>query len=505
LRKYGYIHQGQIHDTMIMAHLLDENQPKSLKYLAGLHTGYGDYANHLKIPTNVSSVWKERPADVMQYCAYDAAATWKLYKILWKELRSKGLLKLYAAQIEVMKTLVEMEWNGVKIGAVETEALRRHLTGELKKKERSLQRVLGNINLNSTPQLAESLFGKDGLGLKPISRTKSGLGSTNEASLLLLKEKTDRKKARVIEQILERRGLKKQLSTYVEGVWKLRDSDGFVHTSYNITGTVTGRLSSSTPNMQNIPREAHSPIKSIFLAREGHSLIAADYSQIELRIGAYLTRDATMLRLLREGADLHTETARQIMGHDPSSEERVVAKTINFGIFYGMGPGRLSQELGLAFKEAREFLRAWHVTYPAILPWQQEQEELLLRRGYVESAFGRRRRLELFVDGDPKEYQHTVRQACNHPVQSTAAELTLMAMVRIKQALYGKGLTILNVHDAVIVDVPDKQVKVICKEIRSIMENATDVIQSFDFPLKFDVPTPVELKVGKSWGAMKEI
>jgi DNA polymerase I len=265
-------------------------------------------------------------------------------------------------------------------------------------------------------------------------------------------------------------------------------------------------LSCQNPNLQNIPRTGNAPVKGIFVAPEGRVLIQADYSQIELRFGAWISGDANMLGLLRSGADLHTETARSIFGHDPSAEERTAAKTVNFGIFYGMGPGRLASERGMSMLEAQRFLREWHRLYPGIRVWQQGMEQELLEKGYVTSVFGRRRRLTPQVSGSQEEYKHILRMACNFPVQSAAAELTLMAGVNVNSCMQDVGGNLVcNVHDALIVEVPKKEEKFAIKYIRQIMEDPNYLCECFGYKLNITVPMPVEIKSGVSWGDLKGV
>jgi DNA polymerase-1 len=308
----------------------------------------------------------------------------------------------------------------------------------------------------------------------------------------------DDQKKKFLEALMERRGVKKLLSTYVEGMQEKLDH-GRLHTTFRITGTVTGRLSSASPNLQNIPRGPQ--VRNLFAASPGKVLLEADYSQIELRMGAFLTRDERMLKLLRDGVDLHTATGEAIYGRKVTKEERYLAKTVNFGIFYGMGPRRLVEETGMALSTARSFIRSWYDLYPGVAAWQKEVEKELISKGEIEGLFGRKRHLEVAVDKD--EYLEQVRMACNFPVQNAAAELTLMAL-----GLLSSGLQlplVLTVHDSILCEVPQDKTQEWSGHIRRTMTNANDLIRAFGFKLKLDVPILVEIKSGKYWGSMKEV
>lgn len=245
-------------------------------------------------------------------------------------------------------------------------------------------------------------------------------------------------------------------------------------------------------------------IKSFFVTRPKHLLVQADYSQIELRIGAYLSRDSAMLSLLREGTDLHTATASRLYGcnlEEVTKDQRYLAKTINFGIFYGMGPKRFSEETKTPMRQASQFIKAWYASYPGVKCWLESIEKELIEKGYVTSIFGRRRRLPLNVAKDEGEYRHMLRQACNFPVQSVASELTQMAMVLIDEA--DVGHIVGNVHDSIIVE--STRPKACAQAMARIMENPNKIVSEFGYKIKFDVPTPVEIKVGSNWEEMEVV
>jgi len=217
---------------------------------------------------------------------------------------------------------------------------------------------------------------------------------------------------------------------------------------------------------------------------------------------AYLTRDREMLSLFRKGVDIHTESARAIVGHEPSDEERSLGKKINFGVLFGMGIRRLSKETGMPMRDAKQFLSSWYTSYAAVKPWQATQEKDLLGVGYVTSIFGRRRRLASEIEGTPEEYKAGLRMACNFPIQSAAAEITLMGMVLLQDELPDDSFIVGNVHDSVLVECSKKRVKRVARIMRRVLEDASAIVQDFGYKIKIDVPTPVDVEAGPSWGEM---
>lgn len=501
--KHGQTHQGPVLDTQVLAHLTDENRPsKGLKYLAGLYTGYGQYDQTVQAHRKGGEMVNVKLDDLYQYNAFDAAASLRVKTALWTPIVQEGLETLAWAQGEVVKTLARVECRGM---AIDLATLMR-LRDEANTRIQELTKGLGNkVNWDSPLQLQEYLY--QVLKLPVLKTTDKGMPSTDEEALKLLNEYAAKKKLKkasgLLTLVLERRKLVKLVNTYYDGIEKAQ-INGRVHPSYNITGTVTGRLSCSNPNLQNIPRETSSPVKEMFVASPGMVLVQADYSQIELRLGAWIAKEKNMLKAFDEGLDLHTETARTILGREPSKEERTHAKTVNFGIFYGMGPQKLAMDTGMGMTRAKQFIAAWFQAYPTIKSWLMEQERTVLEQGYVTSVFGRRRRLPLFV-ASREEQMRAVRQACNFPVQSAAADLTLLAMVAVQEhaAKHGGGV-IGNVHDSVLAEVPKARAKKFVAEMARVMANATALVSSFGWKFKVTVPTPVEIKVGPNWKELED-
>jgi DNA polymerase-1 len=514
--------QSLFHDTMILAQLLDENRPLALEDLALKYTGYGRYGHEVEALKRKGRMAEVPEELLFKYAAYDAAATWRLWRELSRDLsrQSPGLRQLYAAKMRQVLMLVEMEFQGFGVDIGGLDALKTTLEHSIRRLSASIKRVLGPVNPDSQQGLSEALYGT--LGFQPVGKTPKGRLKVNETALTELLAKPyhqyqakpalqhvgPRAAKALVAKVLERRGLKKQLSTWLEGGKGVRvnmDEHGRVHPNFKITGTVTGRLSCSTPNLQNVPRESNAPIKGIFQAPRGRCLVAADYSQIELRIAAYVTRDARMLDAFRKGRDLHTETARQILGRDPQGDERARAKTVNFSIFYGAGPKNLAAQTGMSVREASRYISMWYAAYPGVKAWQQEIEKVLLQTGQVESIFGRVRHLPP-APGNREQYLGQLRQACNFPIQSAAGELTLKAMCRIEECLPRHASIVCTVHDSIIVECGEGDVRKVTKTLQRTMQDASGICQSFGYEdIEIDVPTPVEVKWGKSWGDMNDL
>lgn len=513
----------EIFDTMVAAHLLDENQPKlDLSTLSSQLTGLGTYwmNDGLDVPALLhKGKIDEVPEKVLhRYNAYDSAAAYRLFVYYKKELRNAGLERLMNLKMAQLKALLNMEAVGFLTDSERIDATEKALLVSLKKQHIALKRKLGEVSPTSPKQLSEFFF--DTLQMTPPLRTPKGGGSTSKEALEQLMTQswhpyqtklewqhlTQKQIHNLIGMILRYRGEKKLLSTYIQGskgVRSCRDAAGRVHASYLLTGAVTGRLSCSRPNIQNIPRG--SLIRNFFVAPEGRVLVEADYSQLELRICALITRDARMLELLRAGEDLHAATARLILGHEPSPEEREVAKTCNFMILYGGGVKRLMQEAKIPRREASSFLKGWYATYPGVQAWQKDREKELLSTGQVVNIFDRVRRLGSIVPSDRGAYQAILRQACNSPIQSAASELTLMALVELDRLLGSSTPSVATVHDSILTECLPRQVARISRTQRRVMEDPDSLVRQFGYRLKFDVPFKADVKVGQSWGSMEEV
>jgi len=332
------------------------------------------------------------------------------------------------------------------------------------------------------------------LPTKGIKKTKTGY-STAAPELEKLWDTHE-----IIPLISEYRELTKLQSTYVEALPKLVAKDGRLHTSFNQTVAATGRLSSSDPNLQNIPikTELGREIRKAFVAPRGKVLVAADYSQIELRLAAVIAKDQPFIKAFQEGADIHTRTASEVwdVAEDQvTKEQRRAAKAINFGVLYGMGPRALSKSTGLSMNEAKEFIARYFEIHKGIQTYLEETKVQAHDVGYVETLFGRRRYLPEIQSGVPMLVSMAERMAINMPVQGTAADIMKMAMLRIDGWLKKSGWPakmILQVHDEVVLEVDKEAVDPVAKGIREMMESVAE----------FDVPLVVDVEVGTNWGEM---
>lgn len=494
-------------DTMLAAHLLDENRPsKGLKHLASIYTGYGDYETHeIRKAKKDGTLAELDTTALFGYCAQDVATTWALRQMFREQMRKSPVERVYVGENRILKTIHAMEVRGMRIskrviGPVSMELQRKLL--DIDQELGTIKPELLLINLNSPSQLSAFLF--EQMKLPIVRKTRGGSASVDKTVLeeLLQRVKVE-KTRRMLSLLLERGVLRTQLGTYIDPYLKLLKPDGRIHASYNPTGTRTSRLSSSKPNLQNIPRTTSGVVRKVFVAPSGMMLAEADYSQIELRVLAVMTRDPRLLMVYTRREDLHTKTAQFVLGKsEVSSDERRLAKSVNFGIIYGIGPKKLAMETGLSFSAARRYIKDWYTLYPLVKRWQECQEKALVDHGYVESMFGRRRHLPLIADPESPEYLHMIRQACNAPIQSTAADLTKMAM----SVLNERGHRVIgNVHDSVILEVPKKGWKQACREIAEIMGNANEICKEFGYKVTFPIETPVEVKCGSNWYEMKEV
>jgi DNA polymerase-1 len=380
------------------------------------------------------------------------------------------------------------------------EQMTQELGSALGELEVNIQEMVGyKFNINSTQQLSDALFQTLGLPTQGLRRTKSGHFSTAADVLERLRGQHE-----VIDLILTYRGLAKLKSTYLEALPRMvNPRTGRLHTSYNQTGTVTGRVSSSDPNLQNIPirTELGRRVRRAFVAEPGWKLIGADYSQVELRVMAHISGDEGLLGAFQRGEDIHASTAAAIMDvplSEVDADKRRIAKSVNFGLSYGQTAYGLSGATGLTQAEAEDFIQAYFQRFPKVREYIDTTKALATRQGYVETLLGRRR---YFPELEPdSKALHHVRQAAermaiNAPIQGTAADIINIATIRLHRALREQGLRarmILQVHDELIIEAPEEEVEIVAPLIRQIMEGAFDL----KAPLKAD------LKVGENWGEM---
>jgi len=506
LARHGAWVNGPLFDTMVAAWLLEPSRRGfGLKELAWARLGaemrpISDLIGKGKGQITMAQV---PIASVAQYAGADVDMTLRLARLLEKELRDKALWDLFEdVEMPLVPILVEMEMAGVALDVGYLQELSRELHRRIMALERETHEMVGySFNVGSTQQLSDALFIKLGLSAQGVPRTKSGHYSTSASVLERLRGQHP-----VIELILEHRQLSKLKSTYVDALPSLiHPETGRVHTSYNQTGTVTGRLSSSNPNLQNIPirTEEGRRIRRAFIAQGGWRLLAADYSQVELRILAHISGDEGLLAAFHRGEDIHASTAATILGvplSEVTPEMRRLAKTINFGLSYGMSGYGLAQRTGLSQEEANRFIESYFANYPKVKAYMERTKREAAEQGYVETLLHRRR---YFPELQSKDRAHAAlrraaeREAINMPIQGTAADIIKMAMIRLHEALKKRGLKsrmILQVHDELVLEVPEAEMEAVIPIAREAMEGA--------FPLA--APLKVDLKVGRNWEEMEE-
>ena len=390
--------------------------------------------------------------------------------------------------------LAAMEVRGIKLDKERLESNSDDMQEELDTLERSIYDLAGHeFNINSPQQLSKLLF--DERHLPPGKKTASGY-STAADELQRLYHLDP-----MIPLILEYRELSKLRGTFVEGLLKEIGEDGRVHTNFNQTVTSTGRLSSSNPNLQNIPirTERGREIRKVFVAPPGRLLVAADYSQIELRLLAHLSKDEALLQAFRDGEDIHSITAATLFHKntaDVTSDERSVAKTVNFSITYGISEFGLARDLGISRQEAGSYIKRYHEQYPKVISWLDKQAEIGKEQGYVQTLFHRRRYLPELASQNYNVYQFGVRAAMNAPVQGTAADLIKIAMVKAVDAIaYAKldANILLQVHDELILEVDAGDAETAALVLKRVMEEA----------MNLDVPLLADTKIGPNWGEME--
>ncbi len=480
-------------DTMIMAWLVDPQSSLSLDSLAKRYFAHSmiSFKETVKKGENFSSVPIEEAA---KYAAEDAYLTYMLYFALKDELkgRSKTLLE-EAEEVEYpfVNTLIWMERSGIRVDIEFLKELGRKTDEKLAElTSRIYELAGGEFNINSTKQLAEVLFER--LKLPPVKRTKTGF-STNETVLSLLAQKHP-----IAKEILEYRELFKLKSTYIEPLtgYAQKDPRSRVYTTFVQTGTATGRLSSKNPNLQNIPvrTELGREIRAAFVAPEGKVLIGIDYSQIELRLLAHFSKDEALREAFVKGEDIHLRTAVKLFGEE-AEKKRNVAKSINFGLIYGMGSRKLSQTLGISQKEAKRIIDSYFASFPTVKEFLSSIESKVREKGYVETLLGRRRYFD-FEHAGAAQIAANIREATNTVFQGSAADLIKLAMNKIKKSVQNDSLPVnmvLQIHDELIFEADAETADELSKRFASIMEGI--------YPL--EVPLVCSVSIAKRWSELK--
>jgi DNA polymerase-1 len=481
-------------DTMVAAYLLNE-KGVGLKDLAftRLNMEMTPISDLIGKGKSQITMAQAPPEQVAAYASADAAVTWLLKEVMAPQLREQDLWQLFTeVEMPLAPVLVQMERDGVALDVPALQKMSRDLFERVGELEGQIYDAVGHrFNINSTQQLASVLF--EELKLDKARRTKTGY-STDSAVLEEL-----RGKHAVVELILEHRQLTKLKSTYVDALPLLVDPhDGRVHTSYNQTVTSTGRLSSSDPNLQNIPirTDLGKQVRAAFVASPGSVLLAADYSQVELRILAHISQDPTLLATFERGEDVHSATAAVVFDvplNQVTAAQRRVAKGINFGIVYGMGDFGLAQRTDLDQKDASRFIADYFGHHPGVKGYLDETKRLAKEQGYVSTLLGRRRYLPELKNPNRAVVAAAERMAVNMPIQGTAADIIKIAMVRLHKAIREHGFRsrmILQVHDELIFEVPEDELAMMKPLVQDLMENA----------LPMSVHLKVDLKEGHNWG-----
>lgn len=497
LAMYGIELKGKIFDTMIAHYLLQPDLRHGMDYLAEIYLNYKTIHYEDMVGGKGKKQMPIREVDLellKEYAAEDADITFQLKEILEKELVAQNLVSLFEdIEIPLMKVLATMEMNGVRIN---TEALKQSsviLTEEMMQLEKEIHQLAGlEFNVSSPAQVGEVLFDRLRLDDK-AKKTKTGQYSTSEDVLEKIRHKHP-----VIGKILDYRGLRKLLSTYIDALPELINPvTGKVHTSFNQTVASTGRLSSTNPNLQNIPiRDAQGKeIRKAFIPDEGELFLSADYSQIELRIMAHLSNDSNMIEAFNSGHDIHTATAAKIYKipmEDVNSDMRRKAKTANFGIIYGISAFGLAERLSISRSEAKELIEGYFNTYPDVKKYMDNAIQAAKENGYVETIFGRKRHLNDINSQNAIVRGYAERNAINAPIQGSAADIIKIAMIRIQQRIASEGLKMkmtMQVHDELNFSVPENEIDVAKKLVVDEMENT----------VKMKVPLIADHGVGINW------
>lgn len=495
LANYGVTLAGPMFDTMIAHYLIQPELRHNMDYMAEVYLNYKTiHIDELIGPKgkNQKNMRDLTPTEVYEYAAEDADITLKLKNKLEPELKKYGAERLFnEIEMPLMPVLAEMEMNGVRIDTRSLAETSNILTARMEELERRIYELAGErFNIASPRQVGDILFGKLKIIEKP-KKTKTGQYVTSEDVLQTLKGKHE-----IVADILAHRGLKKLLGTYVDALPKLINArTGHIHTSFNQTVTATGRLSSSDPNLQNIPvrGEDGKEIRRAFIPEPGCLFFSADYSQIELRVMAHLSGDENMIEAFREGHDIHAATAAKIYKETIDSvtrDQRTKAKRANFGIIYGITVWGLADRLNIGRDEARQLIDGYFETFPHVHEYMEQAKETARSQGYVDTLFGRRRYLADINSRNATVRGFAERNAINAPIQGTAADIIKVAMIRIHRRFKAEGVCakmILQVHDELNFSVPAEEKELVERIVLEEMQGA------------FEMKVPLTADCG--WGA----
>jgi DNA polymerase-1 len=491
---------GTLFDTMVAEWVLNPDAGLGLKIQAWTRLGVQMTEISELIGSGRSQItMAEVPvARAMPYAAADADMTYRLWAKLVPELTEREQDDLFRnLEMPLLPVLAEMELTGIEVDKAWLLELSRELTVRLADLVASITQHAGQtLNINSTQQLSKILFDRLGLPTSGIRKTKSGHYSTRASVLEGLRGTHP-----IVDDILAYRELAKLKSTYVDALPDLvNPTTGRIHTSYNPTGTVTGRISSNNPNLQNIPirSEEGRRIRRAFVAQRGWLLVAVDYSQVELRVMAHVSKDRGLIEAFERGEDIHATTAAAVYGvplEAVSYEMRSTAKAVNFGLIYGQGAFGLAGQLGISVQDAGDFIARYFDRFPGVRAYMDQIQADATEKGYVETLLKRRRYFPELQSGSrasSRSRQAAERMAGNTPIQGSAADIIKLAMIRMHARLKAEGLRsrmLLQVHDEVVLEVPEDELAATIALVKETMENAVTL----------DVPLQVDVETGPNW------
>jgi DNA polymerase-1 len=485
-----------VHDTLLQSYVLESSARHDMDALAERYLGLKTITYDEVTGKGAQRIGFEQ-VDVQratEYSAEDADVTLRLHQVLYPKLAADEKLKRLYETIEmpVREVLFRMERTGVLVDAARLDAQSRELGQKMIELEQKACAEAGQpFNLNSPKQIGEIFFER--LKLPVVKKTPSGAPSTDEDVLEKLALDYPLPKT-----LLEYRSVSKLKSTYTDKLPRMVNAKtGRVHTTYGQTTAVTGRLASNDPNLQNIPVRTPEGrrIREAFVAPAGHAIVSADYSQIELRIMAHLSQDQGLLDAFARAEDIHRATAAEIFGRSPqevTSEERRYAKTINFGLIYGMSAFGLASNLGIERDAARNYIDRYFMRYPGVAKYMESTRALAKRQGYVETVFGRRLWLAEINSPNGPRRSAAERAAINAPMQGTAADLIKLAMIAVDHWIHTERLgtrLIMQVHDELVLEAPEAEVDLVKKRVPELMSNVAEL----------RVPLLAEVGVGANW------
>jgi len=506
LRKEGLEVTPLSFDTMLAAWVLEpESRRLGLKKMAEAELGVTMTEISELIGTGKKQITMDRVAikDAAPYACADAEIPLRLEKLLTERLKKNDLYEVFKKiEMPLVPVLIAMEYTGIAVDRQYFSDFSKELSGRIGEITSAIYQMVGHpINLNSTQQLSEALF--QTLGLTPpdsSNKTKSGHYSTAASVLEAMKDQHE-----VISLLLEYREISKLVSTYLDAIPKqINPNTGRVHTSFNQTGSVTGRLASSDPNLQNIPTRTAlgHRVRNGFVAEEGNLLLSVDYSQIELRIVAHMAHDEGMLDAFKARQDIHATTAAAIYDvpiNEVTKDQRRHAKAINFGLIYGMSAFGLTRTTNLTLAEAENFVKAYFTKFPGVKKYLDGIRKQAAEDGYVETLLGRKRYFpQLKNPSTPQVRSRAEREAINAPIQGTAADILKIAMIQMPEAIADAGLKakmLLQVHDELLLECPETEIEKTVDLVKRVMENAFTI----------SIPLETDAAWGKNWGVLKEL